>query len=111
MAFDEHLADRVRLSLHEKNQVCLEKKMMGGLVFMINEKMCLGIIKAELMARIDPEIHAEATLKKGCRTMDFTHQPMKGFVFVSPEGVDLDEDLDYWIQLALDYNPKANKSK
>ena len=111
MAYDEFLADRIRAVLKEKGITSEEKKMMGGLAFMVNDKMCVGIIKNGLMARIDPEIYQEALTKKGCREMDFTGRPMKGFVMVEPEGIDMDEDLSYWVQLALDYNPRARSSK
>jgi hypothetical protein len=63
------------------------------------------------MARIDPDIYEMALKRKGCREMDFTNRPMKGFVFVDPQGTDMDEDLEYWMQLAIDYNPKAKSSK
>jgi len=111
MAYNEFLADRIRVSLNEKNCPYTEKKMMGGLTFMIDNKMCVGIIKDDLMARIDPAIHDEALTRNGCRDMDFTHRPMKGFVFINPEGTDMDEDLKFWIDLALDYNPRAKASK
>lgn len=78
---------------------------------MVDDKMCVGVVKNNLMVRIDPEIHGEALTRKGCREMDFTGRPMKGFVFVEPEGIDMDEDLQYWIQRALDYNPRAKSSK
>jgi len=84
---------------------------MGGLAFMVDEKMCVGVVGENLMARIDPEAVNEALTKKGCKPMDFTGRPMKGFVFVEPEGIDLDEDLDYWIELALEFNPRAKASK
>jgi len=111
MAYNEFLADRIRVSLKERNIACEEKKMMGGITFMVKDKMCIGIVKDNLMARIDPEIYSTALTKKGCREMDFTGRPMKGFVFVEPEGIDMDDDLDYWIDLALEYNPKAKSSK
>lgn len=111
MPYDELLADRIRNTLKEKRVVSTEKKMMGGLCFMVDDKMCVGIVKNELMARIDPEIYVQALSKKGCKEMNFTGRPMKGFVFVEPEGIDLDKDLDYWIDLCLDFNPKAKSSK
>ncbi len=74
--------------------------MMGGLTFMVDDKMCLGVVKESLMARIDPDIYDEALLRNGCREMDFTKRPMKGFVFVDPEGVDMDADLAYSQQVA-----------
>lgn len=110
MAFDEKLADRIRKSLSDRSDV-LEKKMMGGLTFMVNGKMCVGILKEDLMARIDPDVYDEALRKKGCREMDFTGKPMKGFVFISPEGTSDRKDLLYWINLALDFNKKAKPSK
>ena len=111
MAYDEHLADRIRNVLKEKNASFEEKKMMGGLCYMVDEKMCVGVIKNSLMARIDPEFYNEALTKKGCKIMDFTGRPMKGFVLIEPEGIDLDDDLDYWIQHCLDFNPLAKRSK
>lgn len=111
MAYDEYLADRIRKGLNDLRIPFNEKHMMGGITFMVNDKMCLGIVKEDLMVRIDPDFHEEAITLPGCRTMDFTHRPMKGFVFVSPEGIDLEEDLDFWIDKALEYNPKAKSSK
>lgn len=111
MAYSEFLADRIRISLKEKNTQYQEKKMFGGLCFMVDEKMCVGIIGDELMVRIDPEIQDELLAKPGARMMDFTHRPMKGYLNVSAEGVDLDTDLDDWVQLCLDFNPKAKSSK
>ena len=113
MAYDEQLADQVRESLvdHFHLDEVEEKEMMGGLAFMVNHKMCVGIIKEDLMACIDPEIYEEALEKHGCRPMDFTGKPMKGWVFISPEGINSMKDLKYWIGLALDFNVKAKQSK
>lgn len=110
MAYDKILADRIREILVEQPQV-EEKEMMGGVAFMVNDKMCVGVIKDEMMARIDPDVYDEALEKKGCRPMDFTKKPMKGWVFISPEGIDKVRDLEYWIGLALDFNQKAKSSK
>lgn len=111
MAYNEHLVDRIRKVLKEKRIQFEEKKMMGGLCFMVNDKMCMGVEKDKLMARIDPESYEKALKKNGAHEMDFTGKPMKGFVFVDPIGVDMEIDLEYWIQLCLDYNPKAKSSK
>lgn len=104
MAFDENLADRIRQQLQGKHVLFSEKKMMGGLTFMINNKMCVGIVKNDLMVRIGKDNYEDALLKPGCKQMDFTGKPMKGYVFVEPVGVDLDSDLEYWIELALEFN-------
>lgn len=111
MAYSDLLADRIRIVLKEKHVTAKEMKMMGGLCFMIDNKMCVGIIKDNLMARIDPELYDEALTKKGCREMDFTKRPMRGYVYVEPEVIDMNDDLEYWIQLCLDFNPQAKSSK
>ncbi len=110
MTYDEKLAERIRKTLVHQKSVD-EKKMMGGLTFMVNGKMCVGILKDELMVRLDPAIYDNALKKKGCREMNFTGKPMKGFVFVDSKGTDNHKDLDYWIDLALDFNKKAKASK
>jgi len=111
MAVDDMLAERVRMVFRNKRVRYEEKKMFGGLCFMVKDKMCAGIVKDELMVRIDPEIYDKALMKKGCREMDFSGHPMKGFVFVDRLGTDTDKSLKDWIQLAIDYNSKAKSSK
>ena len=111
MAYNEHLAERIDRILKEKKVLFNDKKMMGGLCYMVNDKMCIGIVKDQLMARIDPLIHEKALKKQGCKDMDFTGRPMKGFVFVEPEGIDMEKDLESWIDLCLEFNPKAMASK
>jgi TfoX/Sxy family transcriptional regulator of competence genes len=110
MPYSEELADRVRILLSTTRKV-EEKKMMGGLTFMVNDKMCVGILGDDLMARIDPEIYHASLERQGCREMNFTGKPMKGFVFVDKTGTHKNKDLQCWIHLALDYNKKAKASK
>jgi TfoX/Sxy family transcriptional regulator of competence genes len=110
MAYDENLADRIRARFLELENV-EEKAMMGGLTFMYNGKMCVGIIKDELMCRIDPALHDMAVERTGCHTMVFTKRPMSGFIMVEEVGMRSKKDFDYWIDLALDYNAKAKPSK
>ena len=78
---------------------------------MVNGKMCVGIIDDEMMCRIDPDVYEKALEKKGCREMDFTGRPMKGYVFVSEDGMKTKKDFDYWISLAMEFNKKAKASK
>jgi TfoX/Sxy family transcriptional regulator of competence genes len=111
MAYNEMLAERVREILAHKNLPVEEKKMMGGLTFMVNGKMCVGISKDDLMARIAPEVYQDALSKKGCRPMDFTGKPMAGFVFIDPDGTASDKELEDWVKLALDFNGRAKASK
>ena len=97
------MADRIHRFLQEKKVNFYEKKMFGGICFMVEDKMCVGIIKNELMARIGAEKYAEALSKEGCKEMTFTGRPMKGYVDLNEDALDLDVDLEYWIQLALDF--------
>jgi len=110
MAYSEKLAHRIRERFSELSNV-VEKEMMGGLTFMYNGKMCVGIIKDELMCRIDPALHEEAVERTGCRTMDFTKRPMIGYVMIDESGMKATKDFDYWIDLSLDFNKKAKASK
>lgn len=110
MAYNERLADRIRERLANLPDI-EEKTMMGGLVFMVNDKMCIGIIKDEMMCRIDRNFHETAIEMRGCRTMDFTKRPMMGYVLIDKTGMKTNKEFDYWINLALDFNKFAKSSK
>jgi TfoX/Sxy family transcriptional regulator of competence genes len=110
MPYDENLANRVREKLVDLPNI-IEKEMMGGLTFMYNDKMCVGIIKDELMCRIDPAIQDDVIERVGCRIMDFTKRPMKGYIMIDENGMRTQKDFNYWIDLALDFNAKAKSSK
>jgi TfoX/Sxy family transcriptional regulator of competence genes len=110
MAYNEKLADRIRERLADVPRV-IEKPMMGGLTFMVNGKMCVGIIKDELMCRVDKTQHEALVEKPGCRTMDFTNRPMIGYVLIDESGMRTTKDFNYWIGLSLEYNKFAKASK
>lgn len=110
MAYDEHLAERIELVLHRMNAHFYTKHMFGGVAFMVDDKMCLGVTRNDLMARVGPELEEEALKQIGARPMDFTGRPMKGYVHVSPDGVDTEEDLEKWVRWCLEFNPKAKAS-
>ena len=110
MAYNEQLLNRIRESLMHLPNVS-EKYMFGGVCFMVDDKMCVGIAGDELMCRIDPEKEEEAMSQKGARPMDFTGRIMKGYVFVAMDAIQQNKDFEYWINLCLAYNPKAKKSK
>ena len=85
--------------------------MMGGLCFLVSGKMCVGVEKERLMVRLDPDIYETSLERKGCTPMDFTGRPMRGFVFVNAEGNASDRELASWLDLALEFNPRAKASK
>lgn len=117
MAYDEYLGDRIRQTLRENSIRFSELKMMGGLCFKVNDKMLCGIHidkkygDSLLMARIGEAKYKNEISKDACLPMDFTGRPMKGYIFVTPEGFDSDEDLSYWLKLCLEFNPEAKASK
>jgi len=111
MAYDQALAVRVARFFDGQKRKYEAKPMMGGLCFMVNGKMCVGVEKNRLMARIGPDAYEDALKRKGCRPMDFTGRPMRGFVFVESEGLKSAKDLRFWAELALAYNPTAKKSR
>ena len=111
MAYNEDLADRVRHQLKARKIKSTEKKMFGGICFLVDDKMLIGVEKERLMARIDPEDEPKALKRKGAKPMDFTGRVMKGFLFIEEKGFKLDSDLEYWLDLCLKYNPKAKSSK
>ena len=110
MAYNEQLEQRVRQFFARKRVKAEAKRMMGGLCFMVNRKMCVGVEKDRLMARIGPDAYDDALTRKGCCPMDFTGRPMRGFVFVGLEGLESEKDLAFWLELALAYNPVAKKT-
>ena len=81
--------------------------MFGGLCFMVNDKMCVGVESERLMVRLDPARYDEVMKKEGCTPMDFTGKIMKGYVFVDIKALNTAKKLEYWIELALDFNSKA----
>jgi TfoX/Sxy family transcriptional regulator of competence genes len=100
MAFDEALAQRIRQALAARDDV-LEKKMFGGIAFMVGDRMAVGVVKDDLMVRVGPDAHDEALAQPHARPMDMGGRVSRGFVYVAPEGVASDADLVAWIDRGL----------
>lgn len=111
MAYDIELAARVELAFEKAGSAYETKKMMGGLCFMVDDKMCIGVEREDLMVRIGPDAYEAALEEPGCRPMDFTGRPLKGFVYVDIDAVRSDSQLDRWLKKALAFNPLAKRSK
>lgn len=111
MAYSEVLADRLRDELTAQRVAFHELKMMGGLCFMVNDKMCVGVVGDQLMARVGPEEYPNAMKMPGAKEMNFTGRPMNGYVFVDEEGTETNNDLAHWVELCVAYNPHAKSSK
>ena len=100
MPYDEKLVERVRGVLAGK--AFEERKMFGGLTFMLQGNMCCGVAGERLMVRVGPEKYDQALGQKHAQLMDFTGRPMKGFVFVGSEGLASDGELETWVQRGVD---------
>jgi TfoX/Sxy family transcriptional regulator of competence genes len=100
MAFDERVAQRVREILADECPA-KERRMFGGLAFMVNGHMCCGIVGKDLVVRVGADAYEEALSQPHARAMDFTGRPMKGFVYVSPAGYRTKSTLRSWIKRSL----------
>lgn len=112
MAYDEVLADRIRDALAPRHGLS-ERKMFGGIAFMLAGNMAVGVIGDELMVRLDPMDAESALGEPHTRPMDFTGRPMKNMIFVGPTGTSSDADLASWVEAGADYAaslPSKSKS-
>lgn len=100
MAYDEGLAQRIREHVEHLHGTA-EKRMFGGLAFMYRGNMLVGVVGDTLMARVGPDAQGRALARAHARPMDFTGKPMKGYVYVAPEGVASDASLAEWIDMCL----------
>ena len=110
MPYNEKLASRIREALAHRKDV-EEKEMFRGLTFMVDGKMFLGVSGENLMVRFDPERQEEVAEKNGFQEMKMKGRIYKGYGYIHPEAIRSKKDFDYWVQLALDFNPKAKSSK
>lgn len=102
MAFDEELASRVKKIVARKKGVS-EKRMFGGVAFLVGGKMFCGVVKGDLMARVGAEDNDKFLREKGARPMDFTGKPMRGFIFVSKRGTERDASLRMWVDASFNH--------
>jgi hypothetical protein len=108
MAYSEHQAHRIRERL--TGIQFFEKKMMGGIIFMVRDAMCIGLdfdkkLNGDrLMVRVGKLDYEKLLNRKGSSKMDFTGKVMRGFLFIESSGFDLDNDLDFWVGKALEFN-------
>src|SRR5215510_8966092 len=102
MAYDEGLAERIRSVLDEQPGVS-ERRMFGGVAFLVKGHMSVGIVQDKLMVRVGPEAYDSVLRERHARRMDFTGRPMKGFVYVVPSGYESDADLERWVSMGVDY--------
>lgn len=102
MAYDEGLAQRIRDSL-QGTPGLVEKKMFGGIGYMLHGNMACGVNKDTLIVRVGPDRYREALSRPYTRVFDMTGRPMTGWVVVAPEGIKEDDELEQWIQQGVDF--------
>lgn len=102
MAFDEKLAERIRKRLGKRKGLT-EKKMFGGIAFLLNGNMCCGVHKGDIIVRLEPKETEKALSQSHARAFDLTGRPMKGWLLVAGEGVVTDAALGKWIDVATSY--------
>ena len=112
MAFDVRLADRIREFLSGISEIEVEeKKMFGGLGFMVNDKMCINVSGNKIMCRYDPALWEIVGEKAGHEPMIMKGKELKGYCYVNFDGYDKNEDFRYWLHLCLEFNKQAKSSK
>jgi TfoX/Sxy family transcriptional regulator of competence genes len=110
MPFNEKIANKVREALVDVKNLT-EKKMFGGIAFMVNDKMCIGVDKDAIMLRCEPNATEELLSKKRARPFDLTGKPMKGWLLIDEVGTKNKKDFDFWIKIAIEANKKASAIK
>lgn len=111
MAVDEYLVERINLILARRKVKFAGKRMFGGYIYLVDDKMCLGSFRGGLMARVGPEALAELAKREGAQQMGSAGRPMKGFLWIDPAGYDMENDLEFWVDRCLAFNPLAKASK
>jgi len=100
MAFDERLGERVRGALGRRKGL-VEKKMFGGIAFLLNGNMCVGVHQADLIVRVAPEQTDSVLKQRHTRVFDLTGRPMKGWILVEAGGLKTEAALEKWVELAV----------
>ena len=112
MAYSTKLADSIRAYLADIPKLNIEeKRMFGGLAFLINDKMCINVSGDNLMCRFDPGLQDEIAEKRGYEPMIMRGRELAGYCLVNPDGFKTRKELEYWIKLCLSFNDKAEVSK
>lgn len=110
MAYDQELSARIREALAKVPGEVEEKEMFGGVCFMLNGKMCVGVVKEDMMCRIGPHIYEESLQEHGCKEMLFTGRPMRGYVFVENNVLRNNTQFQKWIDRCVAFNKEARAS-
>jgi TfoX/Sxy family transcriptional regulator of competence genes len=111
MPYNHKLAARVRALIEATHTISDEKEMFKGLCMMVDDKMCIVVHDDDIMVRINPDLFDELSEMNGCKPMVMKGKIMRGYFVVNADVLTTKKQLDYWVQLALDYNKLAKSSK
>jgi TfoX/Sxy family transcriptional regulator of competence genes len=111
MPYNQKLAARVRELIEATHKISDEKEMFKGLCMMVDDKMCVVVHDDDIMVRINPDLFDELSEMNGCKPMVMNGKVMQGYFIVDESVFKTKKQLDYWVQLALDYNKLAKSSK
>jgi len=110
MAYSEKLAERI-IKLLKSQKGIVEKKMFGGICYMLKDKMIAGIVENKLMIRCMREEYDKLLKKPHAGEMTFTGKPMKGFLYVAPDGIKTDKQLQKWLDVGIEFAHKSPPKK
>ena len=96
MPYDEGLAQRIREAFESRKDIS-EKRMFGGIAFLLHGNMCCGVVRSDLMVRVGPDAYTDSLAQPHARKMDFTGKPMRGMIYVAADGIDDDAELEAWL--------------
>lgn len=111
MPYDEKMADRVREIIAERTDNVEEKRMFGGLCFMVDDKICVAVKSDKMFTRLAPDVFDKALGKDGITTMERGNTTMQGYLYIDYALLQTQSQLQHWVGLALDFNPLAKASK
>ena len=111
MAYNQHMADRMRELIATRTSNVTEKKMFGGLCFLVDDKICVAAKSDQMFLRIAPELYEKALEEDGCEPMIRAGKQMKGYFYVHYDQLRTHQQLAHWVNLALDFNPLARSYK
>lgn len=111
MAYNTQLADRVRELIAERTTNVEERKMFGGLCFLVDDKICVAVKADKMLARVAPELYESLIEEEGCTPMSRSGTNMTGYLYVADDHLHTQKQLARWVNLALDFNPRAKSAK
>ncbi len=110
MPYDEKMADRIREIIAERTDLVEERTMFGGLAFLVDDKLCVAVKADKIFVRLAHDIYETTLDQPGVASMKRGATAMKGYLYINFDLIHTQKQLEYWVGLALDFNPLAERS-